>query len=126
MADALPLSEAPAGAVLQIPVPDAGPGKGVDSPMALDPTIELVLNQCFAEMAKAGTAATERRTASADNVAEQTKILFLEEKMKIGPREAAAQQRLDSDKLASAILQQRSAGGQPQAAGGPQPVKPAA
>jgi len=123
MADSLP--DAPAGAILEIPVP-RGAGEGAIRPMALDPTIEKVLDQSFAEMAKSATAATERRTASADNVAEQTKVLFLEEKMKIGPREAAAQQRLDSDKLASAILQQRSAGGQPQAAGGPQPVKPAA
>jgi hypothetical protein len=39
--------------------------------------------------------------------------MFLEEKTKVGTREAAAMQRMDADKLAAQILQQRSARDQP-------------
>ena len=89
--------------------------------MPMDPTIELVLNQTFAKSHQVGLQAADRHSAGNDNVAEQTRLTFLEEKFKVGTREAAAQQRLDADKLAGQILQQRSAGMQPQAAGGPLP-----
>lgn len=85
-------------------------------------TVETVLDQAFADNHTARMHAGRRMTETNDNISEQTKLLFLEEKMKIGPREAMAQQRLDTDKLAKGILDQRSAGMQPQAAGGPQAV----
>ncbi len=47
------------------------------------------------------------------NIAEQTRLRYLEEGTKVGTREAAAMQRMDADKLAAQILQQRSAGVQP-------------
>ena len=94
---------------LDIPIP----GEGV-SEMA-DP-IETVLNQAFSDNHTARMHAGRRLTETNDNISEQTKLGFLEEKMKVGTREAAAMQRMDSDKLANAILQQRSASNQPQGA----------
>jgi len=77
--------------------------------------IDVVLNQAFADNHTARMHAGRRLTETNDNISEQTKLGFLEEKMKVGTREAAAMQRMDSDKLANAILQQRSAKDQPQA-----------
>ena len=82
--------------------------------MAMEDSTKLVLEQAFAKSHQLGLAASDRSSSAWDNIAEQTRVLFLEEKMKIGPREAMSQQRLDQDKLASAILQQRSAQNQPQ------------
>jgi len=78
-------------------------------------SIDVVLNQAFADNHTARMHAGRRLTETNDNISEQTKLGFLEEKMKVGTREAAAMQRMDSDKLANAILQQRSAKDQPQA-----------
>jgi len=46
-------------------------------------------------------------------VAEQTRVLFLEEKFKVGVREAEASRRLDDNKLAENILAQRASKDQP-------------
>jgi len=78
-------------------------------------TVECVLDQAFADNHTARMHAGRRLTETNDNISEQTKLGFLEEKMKVGTREAAAMQRMDSDKLANSILQQRSAKDQPQA-----------
>ena len=76
--------------------------------------IDTVLEQSFAEMHKRSSHAGQRLADTNDNVSEQTKLMFLEEKTKVGTREAAAMQRMDADKLAAQILQQRSARQQPQ------------
>lgn len=91
---------------LVIPIP----GTGDDDTMA---TIDTVLDQAFADNHTARMHAGRRLTETNDNISEVTKLGFLEEKMKVGTREAAAMQRMDSDKLANAILQQRSAKQQP-------------
>jgi hypothetical protein len=85
----------------------SGAGHGVD------PTIGKVLDQGFANAHDAAQAARERRRDAADNVAEQTRVLFLEEKFKVGVREAEASRRLDDNKLAENILGQRAAKQQP-------------
>lgn len=77
------------------------------------PTVEVVLEQAFADNHTARMHAGRRLTETNDNVSEQTKLGFLEEKMKVGTREAAAMQRMDTSKLAEQILQQRSAKDQP-------------
>jgi len=78
--------------------------------------IDTVLEQSFAEMHKRSSHAGQRLADTNDNVSEQTKLMFLEEKTKVGTREAAAMQRMDTDRLAGQILQQRAASGQPQSA----------
>jgi len=82
--------------------------------MAASETIATVLDQTFADNHQARLHAGRRLTEANDNVSEQTKLGYLEEKIKVGTREAAAMQRMDNDKLANAILQQRSAKDQPQ------------
>jgi len=77
------------------------------------PTVDTVLEQAFADNHTARMHAGRRLTETNDNVSEQTKLGFLEEKMKVGTREAAAMQRMDTSKLAEQILQQRSAKDQP-------------
>ncbi len=79
----------------------------------VDPTIAKVLDQGFANTHDAAQGARERRRDAADNIAEQTRVLYLEEKFKVGVREAVAGQRLDDNKLAENILAQRSAKDQP-------------
>ena len=81
--------------------------------MPLDPTIEKVLDQGFTNQHDNAQAARERRRDAADNVAEQTRVLFLEEKFKVGVREAEASRRLDDNKLAENILAQRASKDQP-------------
>ena len=97
---------------VDVPVPGEGEEEMAGT---LDPTISKVLDQGFANQHDAAQAARERRRDAADNVAEQTKVLFLEEKFKVGVREAEASRRMDDNKLAENILAQRSAKGQPQA-----------
>lgn len=79
----------------------------------MDPTITKVLDQGFANQHDAAQSARERRRDAADNIAEQTRILFLEEKFKVGVREAEASRRLDDNKLAENILAQRATKEQP-------------
>ena len=79
------------------------------------PTTETILDQAFVNFHDAAQAARERRRDASDNIAEQTRILYLEEKFKVGVREAEASRRLDDNKLAENILAQRSAKNQPQA-----------
>jgi hypothetical protein len=81
--------------------------------MALDETVGKVLDQAFAKSHQIGIAAADRLQGALDNIGEQTKILFLEEKIKVGTREAAAMQRMDDNKLAQNILAQRSVSDQP-------------
>ena len=95
---------------LDIPV---ATGEGVDE-MA-DAPIDKVLDQSFADNHAARMQAGRRLTETNDNVSEQTKLGFLEEKMKVGTREAAAMQRMDTNKLAEAVLQLRATKDQPQA-----------
>lgn len=85
--------------------------------MAIDATIELVLNQSFAKSHQVGMQAADRHSAGNDNVAELTRHVFLGEVSKVGTREAAAMQRMDDNKLAENILAQRAASVQPPAAG---------
>ena len=77
------------------------------------PTMDTVLDQAFANTHDAAQAARERRRDAADNIAEQTRVLFLEEKFKVGVREAEASRRLDDNKLAENILAQRATKDQP-------------
>jgi hypothetical protein len=84
--------------------------------MAMSDVTKEVLEQSFVELHKRTTHQGSRMQDGADNIAEQTRLMFLEEKTKVGTREAAAMQRMDSDKLAKSILDQRSARLQPQEA----------
>ena len=94
-----------------------GDGQGDEAvATVVDPTIDKVLDQGFANQHDAAQAARERRRDSSDNVAEQTRVLFLEEKFKVGVREAEASRRLDDNKLAENILAQRATKGQPDSA----------
>lgn len=95
----------PDDGVIEVPVSSSG-----EDDMAVT---ETVLEQGFVEMHKRSSHASQRLADTNDNVSEQTKLGFLEEKMKVGTREAAAMQRMDADKLAGQILQQRSAENQP-------------
>jgi hypothetical protein len=79
----------------------------------MDPTVKALAEQAFAKSHAVGMTSGDVLQSGIVNVAEQTRILFLEEKMKVGTREAAAMQRMDSDKLAKAVLDQRSAALQP-------------
>ena len=81
-------------------------------------TVADVLDKSFVNHFTALQHAAQRLTATNDNVSEQTKLLFLEEKTKVGTREAAAMQRMDASKIAQEILQVRATKGQPQGDGG--------
>lgn len=93
---------------MTVSIPTSGEGENVMS------TVDNVLDQAFADNHTARMHAGRRLTETNDNISEQTKLGFLEEKMKVGTREAAAMQRMDTSKLAEQILQQRSAKDQPQ------------
>jgi hypothetical protein len=80
-------------------------------------TIGTVLDQAFADNHTARMHAGRRLTETNDNISEQTKLMFLEEKNKVGTREAAAMQRMDTSKIAQEILQSRATRGQPQGDG---------
>ncbi|KKK79889.1 hypothetical protein LCGC14_2828980 [marine sediment metagenome] len=86
-------------------------GRGEDS-MATA-TVDTVLDQAFADNHAARMHAGRRLTETNDNVSEQTKLGFLEEKKVVGTREAAAMQRMDTDRIALSILQQRATSNQP-------------
>ena len=86
----------------------------------VDDTVAMVLNQAFAKSHQRGIAASDRAQAGDDNLAELTRHVFLGETQKVGTREAAAMQRMDTDKLSEKILDARAAAGQPQAAPLPQ------
>ena len=88
----------------------------------VDDTVAMVLNQAFAKSHQLGLQAADRHSAGNDNIAEQTRILYLLEQTKVGTREAAAMQRMDTDKLSEKILDARAAAGQPQAAPLPQQI----
>jgi hypothetical protein len=79
----------------------------------MDDPIAKVLDQAFADNHSARQHASRRLTETNDNISEQTKLMFLETKQAVGTREAAAMQRMDTNKLAEQILQQRSARQQP-------------
>ena len=84
----------------------------------IDPTVQLALNQGFAERHNVlGQVATQ--IASGNRfVQEAAQHQYLQSAQLLG---ATAAQVLMGNKLAQDILAQRSAGMQPQAAGGPQP-----
>lgn len=94
---------------LEIPVTGTG-----DDSMA-DTTVATVLDQAFADNHTARMHAGRRLTETNDNVSEQTKLGYLEEGKKVGTREAAAMQRMDTSKIAQEILQARATKDQPQA-----------
>lgn len=81
-------------------------------------TVADVLDQTFADNHQKVLHAGRRLMETNDNVSEQTKLMFLEEKNKVGTREAAAMQRMDTSKIASEILQNRASRDQPQAKAG--------
>ena len=80
---------------------------------AIDGTIRLAMDQSFVERMKNFGHSSHRLADTNDFVNSQTQLLFLGETQKVGTREAAAMQRMDADKLAAQILQQRSAANQP-------------
>jgi hypothetical protein len=82
--------------------------------MAVDATVELVLGQAFAKSHQVGLQAADRASAGNDVVAELTRNVFLGEIIKVGTREAAAMQRMDTDKLSEKIIDARAASNQPQ------------
>lgn len=82
-------------------------------PMVLNEDTAVMLQQSFAKSHAAGLQSQDIAIAGNVNIAEQTRLGYLEEKFKVGTREAAAMQRMDADKLAGQILQQRSARDQP-------------
>lgn len=105
--------------VISIPAPGNPPGPQPEREVPMDPTIKHVLDQGFAANSQVLLQGAARHSAGNDNVAEQTRIGFLLERMQVGTREAAATQRLDDNKLAENILAQRSASNQPATAGTP-------
>lgn len=80
----------------------------------LDPTIAKRMDQTFSDEGERFRHAARRLTEFNDFVAEQSQTGFLQELKQVGTREAAAMQRMDMDRLASSILQQRSVRDQPQ------------
>ena len=74
-----------------------------------------VLEQGFVTSHETWLHASARAAAGNDNVAEQSRLFYLRNLEQMGMREAAAANRLNGNELASAILSQRSASGQPQA-----------
>ena len=75
--------------------------------------IDKVLEQAFANAHTGRMHASQRLQDANDNVSEQTKVGFLEMKEKVGMREAAAIQRMDTSKIAQEILQARATANQP-------------
>lgn len=59
----------------------------------------------------------QRQADASANVAEQTRLGYLESKEKIGVREAQAMQDVRTSAIAREVVQQRSVKDQPQAAG---------
>lgn len=83
----------------------------------VDATIDKRMDQAFADAAERFRHSSHRMADTNDFINSQSQLLFLGETQKVGTREAAAMQRLDADKLAGQILQQRSASDQPQTKG---------
>lgn len=81
--------------------------------MAIDDTIRLAMDQNFVKEMNRFEHSARRMADTNDFVNAQSQMLFLGEQQKVGTREAVNMQRLDADKLASQILQQRSARDQP-------------
>ena len=81
--------------------------------MAMEDSTKQVLEQGFVEMHKRHSHAGQRFADGSDNIAEQTRLGYLEEKFKVGTREAAAMQRMDTNAIARDILQQRAVSDQP-------------
>jgi hypothetical protein len=76
--------------------------------MPMQDSTAMVLEQLFVKSHELHVAEADRENAGWGNIAEQTRLLFLT--------------RSQGNDLAQDILDQRSAGQQPQGAGGPQPV----
>ena len=82
---------------------------------SMDPLIKDLADKEFANHHRAMNASRERRDAAMDNIAEQTKLSHLLEQMRMGPREVESMRRLDVNKLAEQVVQQRAVRDQPQA-----------
>lgn len=78
-------------------------------------TVADVLDKSFANHFTALQHASQRLIETNDNISEQSKLMFLSEQTKVGTREAAAMQRMDTSKIAQEILQARATKDQPQA-----------
>jgi len=81
----------------------------------MDPIIKDQSDKEFVNHNRAMNASRERRETAMDNIAEQTKLSHLLEQMRMGPREVESMRRLDVNKLAEQIVQQRSVKAQPSA-----------
>ena len=104
------------GLHIPVPVPQDPSGEKEKEKVSatVDPTIELVLQQSFSKSHQIGLQAADRASAGNDTVAELTRNIFLKEVQQVSTREAAAMQRMDTDKLSEKILDARAAAGQPQ------------
>jgi hypothetical protein len=76
----------------------------------VDPTVKKVLDEGFAERSELIRQTAIRGNAAATFIQEQSQSQFLESSRLVG---ALAAGRLEKNALADAILQQRSAAGQP-------------
>ncbi|MFA6245170.1 MAG: hypothetical protein WC655_29775 [Candidatus Hydrogenedentales bacterium] len=88
----------------------------------IDATIAQAMDQNFVDGQGTMRAQLLRATAGDAAVAEIVRNYAGQGYAVVG---AHTVQTIEADRLAQQILQQRSAGGQPQAAGGPENVKPA-
>lgn len=77
------------------------------------PTVTDVLDKAFVDNFIGMQHAGRRLTETNDNISEQSKLMFLSEQTKVGTREAAAMQRMDTSKIAQEILQARATKDQP-------------
>ena len=76
----------------------------------MDPTVSRVLDQGFAERSELIRQTGIRLNNSAAFIQEQAQLQFLESSRIVG---ALAATRIEKDSLASSIVQQRAAAGQP-------------
>ena len=70
-------------------MPDV-PSSNAEGGAIMDPTIQMVLNQGFAEMAKRSSHAGQRLQDASDNIYYQTGLGYLTEQRVVGSREAKA------------------------------------
>lgn len=83
-------------------------------PREIDPTIANQMDQNFANFNQELNRSAMRHQDTAEFVSEQSKAQFLLSQQLVGAKAAG---QLDRDALAKGVLDQRSASGQPQAAG---------
>lgn len=105
-----------------VTVPVEAQGDEVNMANPIDPLIDKLSDQNFADQQIVFRHAQNESSAGNDKVGELARNLFNQASYLVG---AHAAQSLETSRLGLEILAQRSAGMQPQAAGGPAPVKPA-